>query len=63
MASPVSQLMQGSAVISRCVFEGVFRGKMDAVGAPVVKGVVELIVFDSSTGICENSFTRLDRLK
>ena len=63
MAGPVGQLMQGSAIISGCVFEGVFRGKMDAVGASVVKGVVELIVFDSSAGICENSLTSLDGLK
>ena len=44
----MGELMQGSAVISRRVFEGVLRWEMDAVGASIVKSVVELIVFDSS---------------
>ena len=57
------KLVKGGSVISRCVFEGVFRWEMDAVGASVVKGVVKLIVFDSSAGICENSLTSLDCLK
>jgi hypothetical protein len=43
--------MKGRPVISGCVFESVFRREMDAVGTSAVKGVVKLIVFDSSAGI------------
>ena len=63
VAGPVGKLMKGRSVVSGCVFERFFRREMDAVGASVVKGAIELIVFDSSAGIFENSFTSLDRLK
>ena len=45
------ELVKSRSIISRRVFESVLWGKMDAVGASVIKGVVALIVFYSSTGI------------
>jgi len=51
MAGPVRELMKRRSIIPRRVFEGVLWGKMDVVGASVIKGVVALIVFYSSTGI------------
>jgi hypothetical protein len=45
------QLVESRSIISLHVFESVLWGKMDAVAAPVIKGVVVLIVFYSSTRI------------
>src|SRR5580658_6644830 len=63
MAGPVRELVKRCSIISRRVFESVLWGKMDAVVASVIKGVVALIVFYSSTGIGQNSLTSLYCLK
>src|ERR1022692_4907912 len=63
MAGPVRELVKSGSIISRRVLESILWGKMDAVAASVIKGVVALIVFYSSTRIRQNSLTSLYCLK
>jgi hypothetical protein len=59
MAAPVGEFVQRRAVIASSILEGVFRGEMNAVGCPIVKSPVGLIVTDARTGIAQDLLSRL----